>query len=335
MMGPLGSTESCGDILNVTETLPRRTKLIELWITRQTARSLLWGLRWLPDRALLGFGAMLGSLFYATLHQYRRVARANLQRAFGDTWSEETIERMVRRSFRHCGQTLAEFMTMSSWSSAEVEKRVELRGRHHLDAALAQGRGALLVTAHYGNWELMAARLVRAGYALHVIARDADDPATNALINWIRGKCGYDVISRRDATRPALECLRRNECLGILLDQNTVSGEVYVDFFGHPAATAPGPAILARRTGAPLVPIFDRRREDGTHVVEFQPPLEWTATGDREADVLTITAQLTQTIERQIRAEPAQWFWIHNRWKRQKGRARCSVLGARSDKGAG
>src|SRR5262249_50006566 len=139
------------------------------------------------------------------------------------------------------------------------------------------------------------------------------------LINWIRGGCGYRVISRGHATRPALECLRRNEALGILLDQNTSSGGIYVDFFGHPAATAPGPAILARRTGAPLIPLFDRRREDGTHVVEFHPPVEWRATGDRDQDVLEITARLTQAIERQIRAEPAQWFWIHNRWKTQKG----------------
>jgi KDO2-lipid IV(A) lauroyltransferase len=279
----------------------------------------LWGLRWLPDRALLGFGAAFGSLLYASLHQYRRVARMNLQQAFGDVWSEEAIERTVRRNFEHCGQSLAEFMAMSSWSGAEIERRVELRGSHRLDAALAQGRGAILVTAHYGNWELMAARVVQAGYPVRVIARDADDPATNALINWIRGGCGYEVISRREATRPALECLRRNECLGILLDQNTVSGEVYVDFFGYPAATAPGPAILALRTGAPLIPLFDRRREDGTHVVEIQPPVQWTATGEREPDVLAITSQLTQTIERQIRAEPAQWFWIHNRWKKQKG----------------
>jgi Kdo2-lipid IVA lauroyltransferase/acyltransferase len=241
------------------------------------------------------------------------------QGAAHPAWSDEEIERMVRRNFRHCGQTLAEFLAMPQWSSAEIAKRVELRGMHHLDAALSRGRGALLVTAHYGNWELMAARVVKAGYPVSVIARDADDPPTNALINWIRGACGYRVISRRNATRPALECLRRNEPLGILLDQNTVSGEVYVDFFGHLAATATGPAILALRTGAPLIPLFDRRREDGTHVVELQPPLEWAPTGDRAQDVLRITAQLTHAIERQIRAEPSQWFWIHNRWKRQKG----------------
>lgn len=315
--------------MSATETVSRRTKPIELWITRLTARSLLWSLRWVPDRALLGFGSALGRLFYVSLHRYRRVARRNLRRTFGaigpgaSAWSDEEIERMVRLSFRHCGQTLAEFMAMPYRSSAEIERRVELRGAHHLDAALARGRGAILVTAHYGNWELMAARIVGAGYPLSVIARDVDDPATNALINWIRRGCGYEVISRRRATRPALECLRRNELLGILLDQNTVSGEVYVDFFGRPAATAPGPAILALRTGAPLIPLFARRQEDGSHVVQLQPPLDWVATGDRDQDVVRITAQLTQAIERQIRAEPAQWFWIHNRWKKQKGRSRA------------
>ena len=105
--------------------------------------------------------------------------------------------------------------------------------------------------------------------------------------------------------------------LAILLDQNAHSGEVYVPFFGHPAATAAGPAVLARRTGAAILPVFVRRRPDGTHVATFLPLVEFTVTDDQERDIQEITERATAVIEAQIRAEPSQWFWIHRRWKKQ------------------
>jgi KDO2-lipid IV(A) lauroyltransferase len=274
-------------------------------------------LKLLPDRLIPGIGKALGTLCYYALPRYRRVARANLRRVFGSDWSPAEIECTVRRNFQHLGQTLVEFLKMVHWDDAEIERRVELQGIEHLEAALAAGRGALTITAHYGNWELLAARVAKMGYPVNVIARDADDPATNLFINEIRGDLGYRVISRSNAMRRALECLRQNELLAILLDQNTKSGEIFVDFFGHPAATATGPAVLARRTGAPLIPVFIHRTANGRHLGQFLPPVTWEATDDKEQEVREITTRLTKVIEGQVRAEPDQWFWIHNRWKRK------------------
>jgi KDO2-lipid IV(A) lauroyltransferase len=248
------------------------------------------------------------------MRRYRRVARANLQRAFGATRSPAEIERMARRSVQHLGRTLIEFLQMPYWRDGEIERRVELKGTEHLDTALGQGRGVIGVTAHYGNWELLGARLGWAGYPLHVIVRDADDPATNALVDRIRGGWGYRVIPRRDGLRPALACLRRGELLALLLDQNAMTGAAFVDFFGYPAATAIGPAILARRTGAVLLPAFDRRLPDGRHLTEIFPPVSWEGLDDDSA-IRGMTARLTRAIETQIRIEPEQWLWIHDRWK--------------------
>ena len=297
--------------------MKRSSKPLELWATRQFARCLLATGYALPDPALPTFGTGLGRLLSVAMPKWRQIARANLQRAFGAELVDAEIEQLLKRNFDHYGRTLIEFLVMRRWRGAELERRVALEGREWAEAALARGQGVILVTAHYGNWELLAARLVHAGYPLSVIARDADDRATNALINRIRGDCGYRVISRRDSARPALQCLRRNEMLGILLDQNTSSGEVYVPFFGQLAATATGPAVLARRTGASIVPIFCRRRPDGMHVARFLPPVDLVMTDNREGDVHAITARVTAVIEAEIRAEPTQWFWIHQRWKKQ------------------
>lgn len=281
----------------------------------------------LSDRALAAFGSGIGALLYAAMPAWRRTARENLRRVFGGVWSQRELERVLRENFRHYGRLLCEFLVMPRWSSAPRGWRMELRGTEVLDAALAAGRGVILVSAHFGNWELLAASLARAGYPLTVIAREADDAATNQLINSIRRQCGYRVIARR-AVRAALECLRRNELLAIMADQNADSGAIFVDFFGYPAATATGPAVLARRTGAAVVPVFACRRPDGTHQGDIFPPVDCPVTNDREADIRAITGRLTSIIEARVRATPEQWLWIHKRWKRQLeagGRATARV----------
>jgi Kdo2-lipid IVA lauroyltransferase/acyltransferase len=299
---------------------PRRTRRLKYWLTRHAARSLLGVTGALPDRTIPSLGTAVGTLAYALLPRYRQMARANLQHAFGAAWPVGEIERASRRNFHHLGQALVEFLKMSDWDGAEVERRVELQGRHHLDAALAAGRGVVCVTAHYGNWELLAARLVRAGYPLNVIARPSNDPAIEGMIAAIRQRHGYRVIPRSSPSAPrlSLECLRRNELLGILMDQPAQGRAAVVEFLGHPASTVTGPAVLARRTGAPLVPVFTRRRGDGTHVAEFLAALEWETTSDPERDILEVTSRLSQVIEAQVRRDPAQWFWIADRWKRQR-----------------
>jgi len=278
-------------------------------------QSLAWGLRRLPYGGLGFPGRLLGSLSYSLMPRYRRVARANLRRAYGDQWSEAQVAAIARRSFQHLGMTLVEALWMPRLTTGALRRLVRLEGREHLDAALAGGHGAILISAHYGNWEIMAPRLVDAGYRISTIARDADDPGVNRILNDLRRGAGQQILPRASATRPALACLRRNEVLALLLDQNTLKGGVFVPFFGIPAATAAGPATLALRTGAPLVPIFCVRQPDRSHVARILPPILPESVGDTAADVLRLTAAITAAIEAQIRAEPEQWLWIHNRWK--------------------
>jgi KDO2-lipid IV(A) lauroyltransferase len=293
-----------------------RAKPLEHWLTHQVLLALDGTVARMPEPMVSMLGTAVGSLCFATMRRYRRVARANLQRAFGATRSPDDIERLARRSVQHLGRTLIEFLQVPYWGPAEIERRVELIGTEHLDAALAKGHGVIGVTAHYGNWELLGGRLARAGYPLNVIVRDADDPATNALVGRIRRGCGYRVISRQNGLRKALACLRRGEILAIFLDQNSMEGDAFVEFFGYPAATATGPAVLARRTGAVLLPAFDRRQPDGRHVTALLPPVGWDGLDDHTA-IHGMTARLTKVIEEQIRVDPEQWLWIHDRWKRR------------------
>lgn len=253
------------------------------------------------------------------MKRYRKVAHANLQRAFGDEWDERRRTETVRACFGHIGTTLMEFLWMPRLQGEAIDQRIGVEGQEHFEAAFARGKGVILVTAHFGNWEIMGPKLIRHGYKLNIISRDADDPGINQLINGIRQQAGEVIVGRKNSARPSLQALKRNEMLAILLDQNTWQGGIFVPFFGHPASTATGPAVLGLRSGAALVPVFCIRQPDRSHVIKVWPYIIPEPTGDQEGDVYRLTAELTRVIEMQIREVPDQWMWIHNRWKRQPG----------------
>jgi KDO2-lipid IV(A) lauroyltransferase len=258
---------------------------------------------------------------YRVMPRYRKVARANLRKAYGDSWPEAEIERVARESFRNLGITLVEFfLRQPRITGEEIDREVRFVGQEHFEAAFARGKGVILVTAHYGNWEMMGPRLARAGYQVNAISRTADDPGLERMIEAIRTRSGLRQIPRRQAARQGLTALRRNEILAILLDQNTLEGGIFVPFFGHPASTATGPALFSLKTGAALVPTFCLREADGTHTMKAWPPIyptQQSAANSRQSEVFRLTAEVTRVIELQIRERPELWFWLHNRWKLQ------------------
>jgi len=298
-----------------TRSKGRWTKPLEWWLTRRFVSALNLLGRVLPRRSLGPLGRSLGALVWWSMPRYRTVALANLERAFPE-WPPERRRAVARASFGHLGTTLVEFfLRQPRLTMAEVEREVRFEGREHYEAAFARGKGVLLITAHYGNWELMGPRLARAGYQVSAVSRPADDPGIEVMIESIRTRCGLRQIPRRQAAREGLAALRRNEILAILLDQNTAEGGVFVPFFGHPASTATGPAVFALKTGAALVPTFSVREADGTHTMKTWPPIYPEPSGNREADIRTLTAAVTSVIEAQIRERPELWSWLHNRWK--------------------
>ncbi len=293
----------------------RPTRPLEGWLAWRILGGLAGGLRRLPYERLAPVGRVVGDLCWALMPRYRRVALANLRRAFGQEWDEAHIVRTARASFRHLGLTLVEFVWLPRLSPEMVPGIVRLPRPNSFDDAFTAGSGAILVSAHYGNWEIVAAALCHAGYPVNTIVREADHPGLDRLINEIRAGMGERLLPRQHAIRPALQCLRRNEILALLADQNTLRGGIFVPFFGIPAATPTGPATLSIRTGAPLVPIFCVRQPDRTHEILILPPICPDRAAPPEEEIRRLTTAVTATIEAQVRALPEQWTWLHNRWK--------------------
>jgi KDO2-lipid IV(A) lauroyltransferase len=257
------------------------------------------------------------------LGRRRRIALDNLARAY-PALPPRARARLARRASQHLGMTLVELARLLARPLDATLDRIYLEGVDHLRAAMAEHGRALLLTAHLGNWELLAAAHRLAGYPLSIVVRPLDTPWLDTIAERLRRRTGVELIAKRGALRPVLDALRRGRMIGILMDQNAARREsVFVDFFGRRASTSRSIALLALRTRTPVIPVFARRNPDGRHTVMIHPPLPQPASNGAEAAVVELTARCTLAIERAIREAPEQWLWSHDRWRtRPAGEAR-------------
>jgi KDO2-lipid IV(A) lauroyltransferase len=276
----------------------------------------------LPVPLALAIGRALGAGAYALLGRDRRLAFAHVAAAFPEL-RPAACAALVQASFRHAGQSFAE---LALWPRlARRSGWIEVSGREAVEAALAGGCGAIAVTGHVGNWELLAAAMARE-YPLTVVARRVNDVRFDALIVRFRRAAGVEILVRDDAhfLSGVRDALGRNRIVALLIDQDTRGAGVWVPFFGRPARTPPGAAVLALRLRVPLLTAFIERQDDGRHRVRIAPVAVPAAGGRGRARDLT--ALLTAAIEAQIRRAPEQWVWWHERWRRQPDGANSPLL---------
>jgi KDO2-lipid IV(A) lauroyltransferase len=280
----------------------------------------------LPVPACLAVGRALGRAAHALLGTPRRLAVAHVGMAFPEL-DLAARRRLVRGTFVHAGMSFTELALFPKLLRRPGYVHVE--GADALDAALARGRGAIAVTGHCGHWELLAAWTARLGYPLTVVVRRVNDLRFDALIVDFRTGAGIEVLVRDDPRFLSTvgAALRRNRIVAMLIDQDIKGAGVFVPFFGRPAHTPPGAALLALRARVPVVTAFIERRLEGGHVIRYAPVPADDCRG--RAGVRTLTARLTAAIEAQIRRAPAEWVWWHQRWRREPdAKARAHRAGA-------
>lgn len=276
-------------------------------------RALTTALRPVPLPAALALGRGLGDLARHVSRRRRGVAERNLRLAFGDALDDRDIRRIVRESFRHFGMFAVESMVIPFRSSEELSRRLEVDGEEYLRDALRHGRGCLVVTAHFGAFELPGRWFSDRGYRMFSVARPARDEATTRLMSEMRARSRVHVVSTDRSLRPIVAALKGNGCVAIVCDQNAT--DLYIPFFGRLAGTAVGPARLALRTGAPMISAFTTRDGKGGYRATLRPLWHGTPSGDRKADERLIMGLVNDAIEAVIRRAPEQWLWFHDRWR--------------------
>jgi KDO2-lipid IV(A) lauroyltransferase len=260
----------------------------------------------------------LASVAYRLLSHDRRWAHRNLELVFGDSLTAAQRTRIAMKSFEHIVLTRAEALRWSrDWMVSNV---IEEGGEHARQAAreaAEKGLGIIMITPHLGNYELIPPWCYHTGWRGPVMYRPQNNPYVEKLLAGARAEYLENRMIPRGpfATLSLMYALRDKQGVGLLIDQNTLDGGVFVEFLGFAAATPPGAAALALATGAPVVPAVAVRRADGRNRLIFHPPFPLIRTGDRKSDIVANTQQYTRAFESWILAYPEQYNWPHPRWR--------------------
>lgn len=289
------------------------------------ARLVLFGLERSPFRAAHALGRLAGLLGFHLAGQERRRALRHLARAFPER-SALDRRRLARRSFEN--------MAVSACTALVLPRLPERLLRRHvhnyddymrrLDRLMAGGRGFIALTGHLGNWESLAALGARR-FPCNVVANRLGFEPFNRLLERMRTAAGLRIIYLSESPRSIVRALERGEIVGLLPDQDIrfLPG-VFVDFFGEPAWTPVGPVLVARLSGAPLVPFFLLHEGRGFRAA-WTDPVPMVFTGQRRRDLQANTERWSRVIEDTVRRHPDQWAWNHRRWKTRPGDPRAGL----------
>jgi len=269
-----------------------------------------------PDRASNVAGRIVRWIG-PRLSQHKTVLR-NLRMAFPN-WDEQRIRKTAMETWDSVGRTAGELPHLPAIDPYGSD-RVEVVGGDILDKIEAADRGAVLISGHFANWEIMAAVICRRPVDCLVTYRMLNNPHIDRRINAVRRAYGIGVLTPKGlGTRELMRALSKGRCVALLNDQKFKQG-LAIPFFGHDAMTAPGPSRLALKYDVPVVPVSTERTGPARFRVTIHPPIEIERTGETDRDVEAMVTAITEFVEAQVRANPGQWFWQHRRWPKSAWR---------------
>lgn len=275
----------------------------------------------MPVRFAYWIGAAIGDFIYLTWKQHSANAVSNMRRVMGDAADWQVVKGTARDSFRNYGKTIVDFLRLPHLDVDEIHKAIPRQhGWENLDEALSRGRGVLVVSAHFGNWDLPGALLGMRGLPLNAVADSFEPKKMDDLINGARRKYGIKIIEiQAGSLKQIFAALKRNEIVVLVFDRPQPNEGVPVKFFGETAWLPAGPAAIALKTKAAIVIGYcARRRGDKTFSGAWEPPIEYEhlLTGDKERDIQIITQQIVSRLEQIIRRYPDQWYMFRPMWPR-------------------
>jgi len=274
----------------------------------------------IPFAISLKIGEMMGVLLFRLWKSRRSIAIENLRSAVarGAVIIDSTPESVIKQNFRNMGKSFVEIVKIYYGFGKKIFESVEIRGIENYRKAHDKGGGVIFITGHCGNWELNPIALSMNDIKLIGIARPQNNPYLNSVIEKTRERYGNRIIYKKGALKKILRALRNNETIGILMDQSVISAEgVVADFLGKKDHIMKTPAIIARKTGSPVLPVFIRR-VGRRHLIEIGGEIELDKAEDYEQAVYNDTIRFSGHIENYIKNNPSEWLWIHRRWKRIK-----------------
>ncbi len=271
--------------------------------------------RFLPYRAAGRFGALLGNAVFFCTPFRKRVTMENLSRAFPGL-NHRKLRRIARGAYRNYGIALTEMLWSLDASQAELKEKVHLRNPGCLLAARERGKGVVLLSAHFGSWELLLSGLrLRLDFPFHAIVQHQRNGRIDNVIDSSRRRFGNTTIPMGPSVRDVMRVLQMNAVVLVLGDQSGSRESVFIEFFGRSSATHRGAAAFSLKMGSPIIMVFLIRQHDGTYEAVFEEVDRTGLERYSEENVVELTRRHAAVLERFIRQHPDHWLWMHKRWK--------------------
>lgn len=300
----------------MTHRLLERLAYIGMWLTFKLGRL---AVKFIPRQLLFFLAEGIANIGFHLFRRFRQRSINNLSLVLGERLEAKEVPEIVRGSLRNFFRDFVEIALALETSPEEVRGEIVVRGRKHLEAALVRGRGVIALSAHLGNFFLVGSRLAVEGFPVHVLVNQSQNGGFARIMDRYRLNVWQRTIHarpRRQASHELVDVLRRNELAVIIADEYRSGSGIYVPFFGHTVLARRGPATLALRTGAALVPVYLVRDSTGKLTLIIEPEIELSRSGKIQADVRENTLRITQWLERTVRSYPDQWNWMNIRWQR-------------------
>ena len=273
--------------------------------------------RIVPRTLFIRLGRLLGAITAALDRKHRGIAQENLRRSFPG-WTEREVDRVARGVWVHFGGVMFDLVRLLTRGPSMIPPLVTIEGREHAEAAHRSGRGVVIVTGHFGNWEAHGIAHGQTFGSIGVVARPLDNPAFDRAMTAVREGAGNEVIAKEHAMIRSMRRIKEGRGVAFLVDQNVQEKEgIFVNFFGRPACTTPFAAKLAIRTGALVLPCRAVMTPDFHYRVVYDPPIDPRAFAEGDEGVRALTQAMVEVTESWIRPNPEQWLWMHRRWHTQ------------------
>jgi len=272
---------------------------------------------WIPRKLGLLFFSSAGAMVFCVPHRDRRRTLHHLRMIYGDRWSERKIRIVARNVYRELGKNLFDSFYLSRLNEKTFDKLVKHDSLDNVEDAYREGRGAIVITAHTGCFEMLLPFFAMHGFKSFAIGRKLHDEQLDRIIRGTRTGDNYQYIDRSEPPRKIIRFLSQGMLFGVLVDQDTAVEGVFADFMGKKAYTPSGPVKMAMKFSIPVFVATTARQPDGTHYVYLSGPLQLKNTGDTDADLVDNMTEVNKLIGNTIEHFPEQWVWMHRRWHRQ------------------
>ena len=277
-------------------------------------RTIGFVLNLLPYSFAMKVGDSLGWFTYRILGVRRKITLINLKATFKEEYSIKELDRIGLKSYQTFTKSFIDYILFPSLKD-KILNLVQFEGKENFDKALAKSKGAILVTGHFGSWELMGAAISKAGYPLDFLVGEQHNILIDNVMNDYRQLMGIGIIKMGVAAKGVIKALKSNRFVAMLSDQDAGGDGTIVNFFEMPASTPKGPAAFALKVGAPIIMGYTAREKGNIHKIKVEEPIFLETSGNKEEDIQKLTQIYTSMLENYIRKYPDHWFWPHRRWK--------------------